>query len=105
LRPTTSSSGAEIAQVVEDARGSRVASGEQRGARGVAKRVLAVGALKSDAPPCQAVYVGDADDGVAIAAQFGPEVVHGDEQNVVVGNGARGGGREAGQEAAARGQM
>ena len=54
-------------------------AGHQAGARGRADRLLAVGPIKDHPRPGQSVDVGRQDVVFAVAAQFGSQVVYGNE--------------------------
>jgi hypothetical protein len=67
-------------------------AGEHAGPRWIAERELAIGPLEADSCRGQAVDAGRLDELVAIAAQFRPQVIDGDKEDVEldVGSGSVG---------------
>ena len=68
--------------VVEHSGGQGVTAGEDRGARGVAERILAIGEVEANALGCETVDVRGTCDRVAIASDAAIEVIDGDEEDV-----------------------
>ena len=73
---------AEIGAIVEDAGRIGVLAGQQAGARRVAERELAIGPLEADAAFGEGVEIRRVDDLVAVAAELGPQIVEGDQEDV-----------------------
>ena len=71
------------------------AAGEDGSARGIADRLLAIGALEDDATPREGIEVRRLHLGMAVAAEVGPEIVGGDEENAWPHGGGDGGDRRA----------
>jgi hypothetical protein len=69
-------------RVVEHAGHRRIAAVQQRGARRVAKRELAIRAIEPHAAGGQPIDIRCLDSGRAITGHFRPPIVRGDEQNV-----------------------
>ena len=73
------------------------AAGEDGSARGIADRLLAIGALEDDATPREGIEVRRLHLGMAVAAEVGPEIVGGDQEHVGPRGGSSGGPKNDGQ--------
>ena len=73
------------------------AAGQNGGARGIADRLLAVGALKDDATASERIEMRRLHLGMAVTPEVGPEIVGGDQEHVGPRGGSSGGPKNDGQ--------
>ena len=74
---------AEMRGEIKHTQGRRAQAGEQRRPRGIAQGLLAVGAVEAQSLGGQPVDVRRLDQRMTIAAQFRPQIVHRQEENIV----------------------